>query len=346
MFVSVAESQQRNPVLEYCTGTWCQWCPCGHEIIRDLIVPNITGAIIVGYHGPANGSDPYSHFSGNSVISSLGFSGYPTGIVDRMSALISRTLWFNRMWLRQTEPATVQIGINKTYNDDTGELDATFFVEPLTQLTGQYNLSVILLEDSLVYPQTGNSSCTGGSNYVHDHVARAMINGYLGENLGAPDPWNPGETASKSYQYMAPATFVADRCHLVALVYKVGGPLNTSEIQQAEEWELKGNIVAVNEKAEKMTPSAFTLSQNYPNPFNPTTTISYTVSDRTFVSLKVFNALGEEVRTLVSRIQEPGNYPVTWSGEDNLGRDVPSGVFIYQMIAGQFSESKKMLLLK
>ncbi|MCW8803920.1 MAG: hypothetical protein OQK57_05930, partial [Ignavibacteriaceae bacterium] len=53
---------QRNPVLEYCTGTWCQYCPDGHAIIKNTILPNIPNAIIIGYHGPANGSDPFSFF--------------------------------------------------------------------------------------------------------------------------------------------------------------------------------------------------------------------------------------------------------------------------------------------
>ena len=56
--LSIAQTQ-RNPVLEYCTGTWCVFCPQGHAIIENDILPNIPNAIIIGYHGPANGSDPF-----------------------------------------------------------------------------------------------------------------------------------------------------------------------------------------------------------------------------------------------------------------------------------------------
>ena len=67
----------RNPVLEYCTGTWCQWCPCGEDIIENTILPNIPNSIIIGYHGPANTSnEPFSFFSGNSIIGALGFSAW------------------------------------------------------------------------------------------------------------------------------------------------------------------------------------------------------------------------------------------------------------------------------
>ncbi len=56
---------QRNPVLEEVTGTWCQWCPCGHDIMAQ-IKSSIPNAILIGYHGPANGStDPFSFFPGN-----------------------------------------------------------------------------------------------------------------------------------------------------------------------------------------------------------------------------------------------------------------------------------------
>ncbi len=75
---------QRNVLLEYCTGTWCQWCPCGHATIRDQILPVYPNTVVVGYHGPANtSSEPFSFYNGNTIISSLGFGGYPTAFFDR-----------------------------------------------------------------------------------------------------------------------------------------------------------------------------------------------------------------------------------------------------------------------
>jgi len=72
--LTLSAQTQRNPVLEYCTGTWCQWCPCGHTIISENILRTYPNAIIIGYHGPANGSDPYSSFYGNQILTALGLS--------------------------------------------------------------------------------------------------------------------------------------------------------------------------------------------------------------------------------------------------------------------------------
>jgi hypothetical protein len=94
--------------------------------------------------------------------------------------------------------------------------------------------------------------------------------------------------------------------------------------------------------------SSNSLAQNHPNPFNPTTTIRYSVADRGHVMLRVFNAAGQLVRTLVDEEKAPvqGGYTVTWNGLSDQGRPVASGVYFYQLTTGNFSETKKMVLLK
>jgi hypothetical protein len=234
---TVAQTQ-RNPVLEECTGTWCQWCPCGHDIMEEIkaAMPN---AIMIGYHGPANGSDPYSFFPGNQILGLMGFSGYPTAVIDRTGPPISRGSWAGVMNQRFNVPATVSITMDKSFNSVTGELDATVHVSALENLTGEYKMTMILLEDGLLHSQTGNGSCPGGgSDYVHNHVVRAVINGANGEELNGGNPWNIGEIISKPVQYTVPAEIEPDSSHLVVLVHKVQGVLNSGEIQQAEEWTL------------------------------------------------------------------------------------------------------------
>ena len=93
-------------------------------------------------------------------------------------------------------------------------------------------------------------------------------------------------------------------------------------------------------------PTEFSLLQNFPNPFNPTTSFDYSVSRQSFVSIKIYDLLGQEVRTLVSDEKSVGVHKAEWDGKDNVGREVPSGMYLYQMIAGNFSETKKMMLLK
>ncbi len=86
---------------------------------------------------------------------------------------------------------------------------------------------------------------------------------------------------------------------------------------------------------------SYELSQNYPNPFNPSTSIGYSVPEKSVVSLEIFNEIGQKVRTLVNGTKEAGNYTVNFNA-DNL----PSGVYMYKMRAGNYNETRKMILIK
>ncbi len=88
-------------------------------------------------------------------------------------------------------------------------------------------------------------------------------------------------------------------------------------------------------------PQQFSLSQNYPNPFNPTTTIKFGISEMGFVKLKVFDVLGREVDILVNEEMKPGNYEAAFTGED-----LPSGIYFYSLVTPQFTDVKKMVLIK
>ncbi|MGC8654760.1 MAG: T9SS type A sorting domain-containing protein, partial [Candidatus Kryptoniota bacterium] len=88
-------------------------------------------------------------------------------------------------------------------------------------------------------------------------------------------------------------------------------------------------------------PAHFSLNQNYPNPFNPATNISFSIPSKSFVSLKVFDALGREVATLLSEELPPGMYSQQWNAQG-----FPSGVYFYRLQAGSFTDTKKLILLK
>ena len=98
-------------------------------------------------------------------------------------------------------------------------------------------------------------------------------------------------------------------------------------------------LTDVSEKKEQ--PINFILSQNYPNPFNPTTTISFSLPSKSFVSLKIFDALGREVSVLVSEEMPSGTYSKQWNANN-----FPSGVYFFRLQAGLFTETKKLMLLR
>jgi len=92
--------------------------------------------------------------------------------------------------------------------------------------------------------------------------------------------------------------------------------------------------------------------QNYPNPFNPSTTIRFSVPKESFVSLKVYNILGQEVVTIAEEFKNVGTFNATWNGRNNAGNQVASGMYLYRIEAKPadgtqpFTSLKKMILLK
>lgn len=103
---------------------------------------------------------------------------------------------------------------------------------------------------------------------------------------------------------------------------------------------------AVGIKQLEELPTSYSLSQNYPNPFNPATKIRYSVPLASNVSLKIFNTNGEEVAEVVNQYQGAGTFEVDWNGTNSRGAKVASGAYFYTLRAGDFVQSKKMLLLK
>ncbi len=92
--------------------------------------------------------------------------------------------------------------------------------------------------------------------------------------------------------------------------------------------------------------SQFALRQNYPNPFNPETQITYDLPRKTRVSLRIYNAIGQTVRTLVEAVQPAGTHGVIWRGEDDFGQSVSAGIYFYELRADHFHQIRKMVLMR
>jgi len=110
--------------------------------------------------------------------------------------------------------------------------------------------------------------------------------------------------------------------------------------------DFEGVYLALSDPMSNILPESFTLAQNAPNPFNPQTRIDYDIPKATIVRLEVYNVLGQHVNTLVDGFQEAGSKSVIWDGRDNSGASVSSGVYFYRIEAGDFSMTRKMMMLK
>jgi len=104
--------------------------------------------------------------------------------------------------------------------------------------------------------------------------------------------------------------------------------------------------VSVKPIEHEVLPSDFVLSQNYPNPFNPTTRIAFDLPTKSLVTLTVYNVLGQRVITLVNEKLAAGKYVADWNGRSSGGNEVASGIYFYRLHSEQFTQTKKMVLLK
>ena len=93
-------------------------------------------------------------------------------------------------------------------------------------------------------------------------------------------------------------------------------------------------------------PEEFALHQNFPNPFNPITSLRYDLPEQAWVTLRVYDLLGREVTQLVNSVQDAGYRSVQWNATDSFGKPVSAGVYLYQIRAGEFVQTRKMVLLK
>jgi hypothetical protein len=106
------------------------------------------------------------------------------------------------------------------------------------------------------------------------------------------------------------------------------------------EWINSGLVTTLSENKYSL-PSAFNLFQNYPNPFNPFTNIKFIIPENGFISIKIYNVLGSEVKTILNEHMSPGSYEVTFDASR-----LPSGIYFYKLQSNSFTDTKKMVLLK
>jgi hypothetical protein len=158
---------------------------------------------------------------------------------------------------------------------------------------------------------------------------------------------NTGADITIAWRATVADTYYVFACvHLIAPSYGLdsAGPRARYDIQ------VKSTVTGIEDQPE--VPTVFALEHNYPNPFNPTTQIKYALPKESFVTLKVYNVLGQEVATLVNEQQAAGYVTTKWDGRNNVGQSVGSGVYFYRLEArptdgsAPFVSTKKMLLVK
>jgi len=206
----------------------------------------------------------------------------------------------------------------------------------------------VLINSSVQYKlfMTGGPAKAGGFNiasFVGTLDSVDTLTQVLFGELTHTSP-NPflNDTVFWNFLYTAPDSLVADT------IYSVANSVNWDSIpSNLDQWNFAENFVVhiidntVYVQNENQQPEDFVLYQNYPNPFNPLTNIGFQIADFGFVSLKVYDILGNDVATLVNQDLSPGEYVVEFSSNG-----LTSGVYFCKLSVGSSSEVKKMVLMK
>jgi hypothetical protein len=160
---------------------------------------------------------------------------------------------------------------------------------------------------------------------------------YVSDNDGLYQPWSAFDTTS--------AIFNGEVDHTYRFFSIAREGVGNVEVPP-DSFDVKVKILVTGIESEESVLKVFSLHQNYPNPFNPETNIKYELPKRSKVTLTIYNILGQKIKTLVDEEKQPGFYSVKWDGTNDFNRKVSSGIYIYQIRAGKFIETKKMVFLK
>ncbi|MEK9136686.1 MAG: Omp28-related outer membrane protein [Bacteroidota bacterium] len=335
----------RKVLVEMQTSTTCAPCYAADVFYFQNWLPFYGGSSMIAtlaYHvwWPTPGNDPMylanptpvqtriNYYSGGG--STYAPRAYIDGFIDGGSGY---STWPGAIEGRFLDPSPITITITGTRSGTTLNLNAAIYAEQAV-FSANWRVHWALVESGISAPQH-----IGGGQYVpfvHDFAHRNMYPDANGSTIAIAQ----GQTVNILRQITLNAGWVPNNCRVIVFVQN-----NTDKKVQQVEFVEVSSLTSVGEPVNGV-PTTFAISQNYPNPFNPRTAVDYAVSQQSFVSIKVYNLLGQEVRTLVSEEKALGVYKAEWDGRDNVGREVPSGMYMYKMIAGSFSETRKMLLLK
>ncbi len=226
----------------------------------------------------------------------------------------------------------------------------------------------IITGDALPYPKLSPFAQSASVNMLVNHSAVAVSTNsetnigagyftfeYSGYEVGEPHLINGASEMTLKYNdedgvlkvlvySMEKDVAIAAGAENIFVIPILG--TGTIELQETELSDYNGNLLTITKGDPPILPRSFALHQNYPNPFNASTRVAFELPKTANVKIEVFNVMGQHVVTLFDAIEEAGVHIVEWNGTDKTGDNVASGVYLYRLTSDDFSEEKKMVLMK
>jgi len=208
-----------------------------------------------------------------------------------------------------------------------------------TPTTGS-QISALDIATNTSIPLIANPNFQGLDGLTVDHLGNYYVSSWSTNEVYRYDPNFTGSivasTGHNNVNHNGPADIFYDQVNNVLAVPNFTA--NTVDFIPFAQLSTNDNEISI--------PDEFCLHQNFPNPFNPNTTIFYDVSRESNVKITVFDLLGREIIKLVDQIEPIGNRSINWDGRDYTGNLINAGIYIYQIEADAFVQTKKMVLLK
>lgn len=236
---------------------------------------------------------------------------------------------------RLAMPAGLEIQINGSLSSKNDTLNLEFRITNTDTISYSGFFHATLTEDGIAW------SAPNGQQ-IHDFIPRIWWPNAAGSEIAI----SPGETEKLNANWIINKNWVIKTLSIVAFVQDdFLQPDSTLEIHQGAKVKVTRLTTGIEDSYSDIIQD-FQLYQNFPNPFNPETTIDYYLTKNSPISLKIYNLQGQEVKSLVSDIQNPGKYSIVWDGRDNFGENIAAGVYLYMLKAGNQVQSRKMILLR
>ncbi|MCB2230573.1 T9SS type A sorting domain-containing protein [bacterium] len=348
--------------FEPCVGYWVKVPAAVDIVLSGTPITDCSLSLTTGWHlvgAPTCTATP-STTPGGALQSMFGFDG--------AYQVASQTTAGNAYWAEISPDADLNITCGGSSAPST---PATMLTGPGSRMTlrAQRSADHGMVEQAIVELGADNQSSTLVAppsapeyavrlNLYKEDLARPFFRDVRNDDLD--NIWiiavNPhGNDPSRSE---TTAILSWDNAELGDDVYElregigVDGPVVIADMSDATSIEVTGSnqdqFFTIVRSAASLTalPEAYELSQNYPNPFNPSTQISFTVPTSQSVRIDVFNVLGQKVITLIDGQVAAGEHTVTWNAVDQSGSQVSSGVYFYRLQTADFSDTRKMMLLR
>jgi hypothetical protein len=325
------DASPRKVLIEILTNSHCPLCPPSHTVI-DAYLQNgqyRDQVNFIYYHMqfPYPDDALYQHNTTDAAArnSFYGpFTSTPRGIFDGQLQSNNYASWAGIIDGIAVQDSPFELSLQGNVNGNVVNLSA------IIKQTGSFSNNNLVVH-FIVVENVTYSGRNGIS--LHKNVMRKMFPNASGKSFSI--------SLNQTVQVDVSTSINSEIWNVNELGYLVFIQDAQTKMVHQSEFMTYDQILTTDVKTEVSLPNNFSISQNFPNPFNPSTTIKYALPEAAYVNIKIFNVIGKEIATLVNEEKQAGNYQTEFNASN-----IPSGVYFYRIVAGNYSETKRMILLK